>query len=400
MPHIAQYSRTYWYPNGTLAASIPARIFPVDSNVLATLYTDATGTVQAPNPVTTTPGGVLSFFAEEGEYWVHIDSETFRISVGSPDFDLPEVVAGTMSTGIIAGGEITVNGSNPQAIDVSPFTGYVVDEITNPDIPAVTRVHSDGFTGVPLSGASLARVITWWLVDSSGTLIQQAARPDAVQRRTHLVLGVTAYDSTALEIFGDQSIPVIGPQLGNQFVDLLDALGGFVINGCVVTPNGANLSLALSAGNVFVRGFNHFSGPTPTRNPHVSAIGAQPQVSLRRLTRTPQFPLPPAVLTINPTQYDNNGVLTAVTGNDATIQRVWLFPANDPADQIAVQYGQHLYADFQSALDAVGSGIFVPNPTTEQNAVLLAHVIVVGNATALNNPAQCIIKRADKLSFP
>lgn len=398
---IYQYSRTFWYPDGNLAAGISVRVFPLDSPVLATLWADQAATIPLANPVTTNGSGVAVFYAEEGEYWLHADSESFRVSVGSPDLDLPEVVSAYISTGLIAGGSIGVNGANPAAIDVEAFTGYVVDNVTDPNNPAVIRLRSEGFTAVPLVGASLTRVFTWWLVDSAGALVQQALRPTNTQRRTHIVLGVTAYDSVNVQIIADQTLPVIAAQTGNQLADLMDAMRPFSVEGNVITANGANLSLSKSAGTVFARAFNYLAGPTLTRDPHVSASAAQLQVSLRRIGQVPQFPLPAPVTTLNVAQYESApGVLTNITGNDASIQRVWLFPANNVADQVVVQYDQHLYADFGSALDAIGSGIYVPNPVTFQSAVLLGWVIAQGNATALNNPAQCIIKRAQPMDFP
>lgn len=396
---VRQFTRQFWYPSGVLASNIPARVFPLNSNALAALWTDGTATTPLANPVTTDVNGNVSFWAEEGEYWIHIDAETFRISVGSPDMDLFEVSASVMDTGIISGGDISVNGSNPQAVDISAVTGFIVDEITDPDVPAVTRVRRAAQT-VALSGASLTRVITWWLMDSAGTVIQQATRPTNAQRRTHLVLGVTAYNSGTSSIFADQSLPVISAQPMNQLADLMDSLGPFVISGNVLTANGANLSLNKSAGTVFARAFNHFAGPTLTRDPHVSSTAAQTPVTLRRLSQVEQFPPPATTTTINPALWDNGGVLTAVTGNDATIQRVWLFPANNTADQVVVQYGQELYADLNTALDSLGQTGYIVNPTTVQTAALIAYIVVRGNATALNDPAQCIIKVAGRFQFP
>jgi hypothetical protein len=390
---LAQYSDNFWFPDGTLAANMAARVFPLGSSALATLYTDATGTTQLPNPLSTNGVGALTFYAAEGEYWIHIDTEAFRVSVGSPNFDLFETVGGTLATGTIAGGRITVNGANLAAIDIAPLTGYVVDEFTNPDIPTVTRVRSEGLT-VALAGASLTRLVTWWLMDSTGAVIQQAARPDVVQRRTHLVLGVTGFDQNSGVIFSATTLPTDERQLGNQFADLLDFIGPFITtSGNAITPAGANLSLAKTAGDMFLRSANYFPGASLTRNPHLVSTAAQNPVTFARI-RQVEDPLLPTFTTIDPNQWDNGGVLTPVTGNNATIQRVWLFGVAPVDRQISVQYGQTQHADFTAALNALGSGNFIPNPVTVQNAALIAYIIVAHNATDLSNPAQAIIKRA------
>lgn len=80
---LAQYSELYWIPSGAVAASVPARVFAHDTNTLATLWADAAGTLPLANPLNTSTTGRLEFWAEEGRYWVHIDSEAFEIAVGT-----------------------------------------------------------------------------------------------------------------------------------------------------------------------------------------------------------------------------------------------------------------------------------------------------------------------------
>jgi hypothetical protein len=80
---LAQYSELFWFPSGSVAAAVPARVFQHSTNTLATLYSDAAGTTPLDNPVSTSGTGRLEFYAEEGRYWVHIDSEAFEIAVGA-----------------------------------------------------------------------------------------------------------------------------------------------------------------------------------------------------------------------------------------------------------------------------------------------------------------------------
>lgn len=80
---LAQYSKLFWFPSGQLAASIPAQVFEHETNTFATLWADAGGTVPLANPLSTSAAGRLEFWVEEGEYWVHIDSESFEIAVGA-----------------------------------------------------------------------------------------------------------------------------------------------------------------------------------------------------------------------------------------------------------------------------------------------------------------------------
>lgn len=396
---LAQFTRQFWFPSGVLAANIPARIFPLNSNALAALWADATGTVALPNPLTTDVNGVVAFWAEEGEYWIHIDAEVFRFSVGSPDVDLFEISAGSMSTGVVSGGDLSVNGSNPAAIDINPLVGYVVDEITDPRNPAVTRVATNAVTTVAMDAGALARTVTFWLMSSAGVVSQQGTTPTNEQRRTHLVLGVTA--QVGGSIFYDQSLPVITAQPMNQLADLMDALGPFSVTGNSITPNGANLSLNHSAGTIFARAFNHYAGAVPTRNPHLHATLAQTPAQFKYLTSTATV-FGPLTSLVDVANYDNGGVITPVGGGagSSTIHRLWLSASNTAADQLTMQYGQAVYSSLTNAVDAIGQSGHVPNPLLFGNAALLAHIVVTRTATNLGDTAQARIIMAGKFDTP
>jgi hypothetical protein len=376
------YNRKYWFPSGTPAVNVPARVFIYDNNVFANLFADQAGTIPIAQPLNTDGAGFLTFWAEEGQYWVHIDEETFLIDAG-----LSEEQA-DLTTGIASGGELNLT-ANPQAVEISALVGYVVDnnELTSTE-PAVVKVD-EATQVVALDAAALLRSITYWLMDSAGTVVQQAAPPTPQQRRTHLALGLSLYDTGLGVLVEVQTQPVILGQPTNQLVDFMDALGPFTLTGNIISPNGVNLSFNKTAGTLFSRASNHFSSGILTDNPHESALPAQTPCQLRRILRTSVIPTPPAVTTVDPTRYDLNGVLTLIGGgtNTSTIQRVYAFATNIATAQIAVQYGQATFASLAAAVAAVHVAPFVPGPVTRSGA-LIGYICMIRTATNLSDPTQ------------
>lgn len=388
---LARYSDQFWFPTGALAANIQARVFPEGSNTLASLFTDATGSTALANPIATSGSGTLTFWAETGNYWVHLDTETFPITVGMSQEQTD------LTTGIASGGEINVNAGNPAAIDISAVDGYIVDYLAGTQAqPVITRVKTADQT-VALDAAGLARTVTWWLMDTTGTVIQQPGKPTNSQRRTHLVLGVTAQDAGV--IFVDQTLPVILAQPINQLADLMDSLGPFVISGNAVTANGVNLMIDQSAGTLFSRAFNHFSGPVLTNDPHVNTTQAQSPAQFRYITQSASV-FGALVNTVDVTNYDNAGVITPIGGgaNSSTIHHLFLFSTNTAAAQLAFQYGQTVYGSLSAAIDAIGAGTFVINPLIPGNGALLAYIVATRTATDLSDPAQAVIVAAGKFA--
>jgi len=378
---LVEYQKIYWFPDGTLAANLPARVFPENSNILAPLYSDITGTPLA-NPVFTDGVGELTFWAEEGKYWVHIDTEAFAIDVGMSEEEAD------LTTGVASGGELNIS-LTPNAIDIEPVVGYVVDNTQLlSSVPSIVKVDEPAVT-VPLDAAALLRSITWWMYDSAGAIVQQATIPTPEQRRSHIVLGVSFYDTGLGQVIEVQTLPVILAQPVNQLADLMDAIKPFTLSGNLVTPNGANRSFDKSAGVLFARASNHFAAGVLTENPHESPSPVQTPAVFRQILRTASTPTPPPVTVIDPTRYDNNGVLTLVPGgtNTSTIQRVWLFPTNVTTAQIAVQYGQQTYSSLAAAVAAIGKEPFVAAPVTAVGA-LIGYIAVIRTATNLSDPAQ------------
>jgi hypothetical protein len=393
---LAQYDEPFWYPSGALAAGIPARVFELSSNTLAVLWADAAGTIPLPQPVTTSGAGRLTFWAEEGDYWLHIDSESFQITVGGtpPPSTLAEI---TMSTGVSEGGEITANGADPTAADIAAVHAFIVDDITDPLNPIITEIIEPART-VQLDAAAQLRSLTWWLMDGTGALIQQATFPTPLERRTFVVLGRTFFNPLSGAIIGAKSIHTMLRQSGPQLVDLMEALGPFSLTGNLITPVAGTLQFNKTDGMVFIHSIAEDTTPW---NPHEGATPAQSPASFRRILRATAVPTP-IVTTIDRANYDNAGVLTPVGGgtNSSTIQRVFVTPADNTIDQISVQYGQTVYSSLTTAVDNVGVGTFIPNPGLSELSALIGYIAVTRTATNLADTTQARFINAGKFDRP
>ena len=426
---IAQYNDKFWYPSGSLATGVAVRVFPLHSNILAPLFADLAGTIPLANPVTTDAGGFATFYVEAGEYWLHADSEAFQTNIGLPEVTPGELAAlqaevdavevdvataladinileseldhlgqVTLSSGIAAGGDISVNAGSPSAIDINPFIGYVTDFTADPFNPSITRIDFPGVVGLEMDAGALGRTVTSWLMDANQVITQVPSPTTNEQRRTHIRLGLTAQVGGIITI--DQSLPIIMQQPANQLSDLMVSLGPFRVSGTVVSPNGVNLQINQSAGSVFSQAFNHFAGPVQTNNPHVSPVAAQTPAQFRYTTST-SLTFGPLVNTIDVGNYAPGGVITPIPGGAgaSSIHRVWLFPANNAVDQIIIQYGQNSYSSLANAVAAVGAGTFTPNPMVS-DAALICYVVATRTATNLSDPAQSVVVHAGKFATP
>jgi hypothetical protein len=393
---LALYNKQYWYPDATLAANIPYQVFPNNSNVFQPLFADQAGTIPLPNPGVTSPTGFVTFYAEVGEYWLHLDTETFLIDVG-----LSEEQA-DLSTGIASGGDMIPSGSNPQAVEIKPLIGYIVDNTDPLSVePTVTKVDYPGGT-VMLDAGALTRTITFWKMDAAQNLIQTALRPTPQEYRQNIVLGLSLYDTFSGAIFGTQSLPTILPQAANQVVDLMDALGPFSVNGNKMTPNGANLSVNKSSGLLFARAFTYTVAGVYTDNPHITMSPTLTPAAVRYITQNPVTVTPPPNFTIDPDNYDVGGTVTPIPAvpGIATVQRVYLFAADDPQGLVVFQYGQSTYATLAVAVASVGAGEqFIPSPVTEQGA-LIGYLAVVKGATDLSDRTQAVFMYTGKFATP
>lgn len=188
---LAQYTGTFWFPDGTLAGNVPARVFLHTTNILAPLWTDATGTVPLANPITLTPGGVLTFWAEEGLYWLHLDTETFEIAVGAAaqpatQQDIADEVARADAAyaAILHAATHAAGGSDEVTLTMAQITGLAAALNAKIDGAGAVTDNSvarfNGVTGLVLQGSTViigddgSVTITGDLTDAGNLLVRDS----------------------------------------------------------------------------------------------------------------------------------------------------------------------------------------------------------------------------------
>jgi hypothetical protein len=311
--------------------------------------------------------------------------------------DVMSLLSTVISTGVTSGGLVTIN-ANPALADISPTTGQIVDYDANgvlgPTNPALTTIAFPGATGVALTGPP-AQILTYWLINSAGVLIQQPNFPTPTQLRTHLCLGVTGQIGGIIQ--GTQQIPVMNSQNAVQSLGLMVALGTFPATDGLVSPNGVNLMINYTGGDLFAPGFNFPN----YQNPNIATLAPQAPATFHRATATAI--LPALQTTIDVGNYDPGGlgVVTPIPNppSTTTIHRVYGEGNPVVSEQLIVQYGQTAYATLGAAVAAIGAGTFIRNPLTGGGA-LLAWIAVTKSATDLSSITQASFTHAAKFDHP
>jgi len=178
---LAHYRAKFWFPTAEIAPNITARVFLHDTNVFAPLYTDATGTVPQPNPTRTDAQGFVDFWAEEGQYWLHIDSEAFEISVGG---------SGQNATEQWVLAQISAHDADTTDVHGIADTGQLA---TDTDVAAVTTAlqqHTQRTTNVH------------GIADTSVLETQTGAQAKANAAQQNALAALTAHDADTTDVHG------------------------------------------------------------------------------------------------------------------------------------------------------------------------------------------------------
>jgi hypothetical protein len=328
-----------------------------------------------------TVGYCLESNATTGKILVQITNENAVQSLTQLQVNV--LLGNTISTGVFNFTGITLASSN--TFNVAPVDAWLVDNTTNPLVPEVLYVKYSGQTNIPSLYYNTATE-TYLLLTSAGTITQQTTFPTPQQRRQNIYLGKMGHGNrtSLINAFNEPDLDVSPlSQLRDMFTPIK------LINENIYPSPNSNLTFNTSSGTLFGLGIGF---TTNQLNPSSISVSGNSPTTFQYRTQTGGTATNRT--TIDPANYDLNGVVTSIgsPAKQATNQRIYLLQNG----QFRIQYGQTKYADLTTAIAAVNTEAFTTFSNFRDNAVLIAILSVRSDATILSNIAQAKITFASK----
>ena len=306
---------------------------------------------------------------------------------------------GGLSTGLLHGGIVTtVNGT--QTFNISSGSGIIVSynaSTTTDPYPTIKQVSWNNFVSQSLIYSSSAQ-ITYVSIDENGAIIQSPTAPTFTQFKDRIVLGRVVHQTGSVTN-GATNTPPTAYAVNSNVADFTRAFGPLKLNGHFLQASGSapTLSLKKSAGSAYVEGRNYANNPNI---PNIVLASDDPAVTISKIyyeyvNSSGQVVIDTGIgnagyTVIDPTRYNNNGILTSTSPSKYTIQRVYWFPrAVNRA--LFVYFGNTEYGSLAEAVNGIQSENFTEGDNTAGSAILVGYICVKGNATSLLTAAEATI---------
>jgi hypothetical protein len=344
-------------------------------------------TIELVNAQTSTPtfDNGIYYSTEDGHDTLHFRYHGHDLSIDQLTENIP--------TGILNGGEISTNTNT--TFDIAAGDGII--NILNKGVgsdphPEIKKISWSATTVTHTLGDAndADQINTWVYVDQNGTIQQTTSDLTPGVWRSNIVLGAVIHSSNVIRFV--RTFPRTAYSSGNTYAEFVEIFGPLKKSGHLLTVNSTNtLALDRAAGQAFALGRNYAVDPL---NPSLVSDSASTAVFHRYSVSSTGFTKDNGVggagfTSIDPSKYDNNGTITAVSGGHYSVQRLYHFPNNTSI--IVAYYGKEEYASIDEAEKNYLLENFQEANNTATQAIYLGALIVKGNATDLSNSSQAKI---------
>lgn len=288
---------------------------------------------------------------------------------------------GNLYTGLLNGGLITSASST--TFNISSGSGIIVSlnaSLNDNPYPTVQYVNWGNLTNQSLTYLT-SSIQTFVGINSAGTVIQQTDPWNDGQYNTSISIGTILHQNTS-SINGTISYPNVAYGYKQRTYDFIKAFGPLKLSGYIIYPS-SSLGLTVGSGTAWADGRNYQTDPN---NPsYITDPGTNVSKIFRYHVSGSTYIQDTngglGYTVIDPSQYNNNGVLTPISPSTPwSNQRVFYYP-NSVTKGIVVYYGSKQYGSQTEAVANLQYEDFQETPNTQQNAIYLGTITIKYNGT-------------------
>lgn len=289
---------------------------------------------------------------------------------------------GALSTGLISGGEVSINVSG-STLDIAAGKGRFVD-VTDPENPTVTEISWGAQSNVAIVHADGFSSIVYVTVSGTfGQLNSTSKQTNVLNNYDKILLARFQHIGTSLvtSVYNKVANPIHSPI--QAVYDLATALGPIVISGNSLSAYGSALKMQKTEGYYYDCGSVYRDTP---ENPSVSLIPAESPVSMLNTYRNGLggFTIAAPVTDLDVTKWDDASGTLATLG--ASEYANWRFYMTGTG-QIFPAYPQNKYDSLNEAKQSILLETFEV-PEEAGTAALIGYLTVSGSTTDLSDPLQ------------
>ena len=292
---------------------------------------------------------------------------------------------GNLYTGLLHGGLITTQSST--VYQISSGSGIIVDlnaSLTTDPYPVVQFLQWGNLSAsISAFTASYQQVFVG--IDATNNIFAQGTPFSNGQFDSIINIGGVFFQNQST-INGVKTQPSVAYGFEQQQNTFNRAFGPLKLSGYTLATSASSTgSLIVASGTAYAPGSNYIVDPNEPYYAVDNGTNVSKIFRYRQSGSTWVYDTNAGAgyATIDPTQYSNNGVLTAVPGGGSnrewSIQRVFWFP-NSVIKAIVVYYGNATYTTELDAIANISFESFVEAPNTSANAIYLGAIVVRNNA--------------------